>query len=333
MANADRGQSSAQASAVQSQAGKGLHISGSSAVHSAVKADGGASASADAGGNNGTTSDNGTSTDNSTTTAAPDNDNGTSSDNGTTTDVPGNDNGTLSDNSTTTAEPGVNSTTEAPVVDTTTGAASTTAAASGNGSVLIGGGPVQTGVSYPPIVDGPSPPAQVPGVWAALDALRGKPALTAEEIQAILAAAHAGEDYPILAEIPNQTGFNCANVKQAGFYADTDSRFVASTSFISLILFLFTKVRRIEPHNINLNKTKQNYTTLHHITPHYTTLHHITPHYTTLHHIAPHYTTLHYITPHYTTLHHITPHYSTLHDITLHFNYSTLYYIILHYIF
>lgn len=89
---------------------------------------------------------------------------------------------------------------------------------------LVGGGPVQTGVVYPPIVEGGDAPPQDPGVWDALDALRGKPALQAEEIQAILATAQEGVDYPNLAEIPDQTNFNCANVKQAGFYADSDSR-------------------------------------------------------------------------------------------------------------
>jgi len=88
----------------------------------------------------------------------------------------------------------------------------------------VGGGPIITGVVYPPIVEGGSPPPQVPGVWDALDQLRGRPAYGVDEIQDLLAAAKPDVDYPIIADIPDQISFSCANVKQAGYYADTDFR-------------------------------------------------------------------------------------------------------------
>lgn len=70
------------------------------------------------------------------------------------------------------------------------------------------------GVVYPDIVSpGGIPPPQNPGVWDALDLLRGRGALISDEIQLILATAQPGKDYPILSDLPD-TSFNCANVKQ-----------------------------------------------------------------------------------------------------------------------
>ena len=60
---------------------------------------------------------------------------------------------------------------------------------------------------------GGTPPVQNPGVWDALDSLRGKGALIADEIILILATAVAGTDYPNYADMP-ETSFNCASVKQ-----------------------------------------------------------------------------------------------------------------------
>jgi hypothetical protein len=64
--------------------------------------------------------------------------------------------------------------------------------------------------------------AQVPGVWDALDGLRGKAALLTDPIQALLASAVPGKDYPTLAAVPDVKAFDCEKTHQAGFYADTD---------------------------------------------------------------------------------------------------------------
>jgi hypothetical protein len=78
---------------------------------------------------------------------------------------------------------------------------------------------VRTNAHYN-IASQPNP--QNPIVWEALDALRGRNALTIDEILNILAYAVAGKDYPIYNEVPN-TRFSCEKVHQAGFYADTDA--------------------------------------------------------------------------------------------------------------
>ncbi|OWA51019.1 hypothetical protein BV898_15521 [Hypsibius exemplaris] len=90
------------------------------------------------------------------------------------------------------------------------------------GDDSVGGGPVETGVIFPPIVEGGTPPPQVPGVWDALDVLRGRTRIPDEELSALVAAAKPGVDYPDMGCIPDQVSFNCANVKQPGYYADTD---------------------------------------------------------------------------------------------------------------
>ncbi|GAU93642.1 hypothetical protein RvY_05550-2 [Ramazzottius varieornatus] len=66
-------------------------------------------------------------------------------------------------------------------------------------------------------------PAQNPNVFVALDQLRGSDALTATEIQALMSNAYAGTTYPTYSYIP-QTTFSCSQVKQFGFYADTETR-------------------------------------------------------------------------------------------------------------
>jgi len=63
---------------------------------------------------------------------------------------------------------------------------------------------------------------QSPGVWSALDRLRGHDRLGVEDIRALLQTARAGQDYPNLAEIP-AGNFDCASVKP-GFYADIDTK-------------------------------------------------------------------------------------------------------------
>lgn len=64
--------------------------------------------------------------------------------------------------------------------------------------------------------------AQSPGVWSALDQLRGKAKLSIEDISALLTSAKPGQDYPNLASIP-EGNFDCASVKP-GFYADVDTK-------------------------------------------------------------------------------------------------------------
>lgn len=64
--------------------------------------------------------------------------------------------------------------------------------------------------------------AQSPGVWSALDQLRGKAKLSIEDISALLISAKPGQDYPNLAAIP-EGNFDCASVKP-GFYADIDTK-------------------------------------------------------------------------------------------------------------
>jgi len=117
-------------------------------------------------------------------------------------------------------------------------------------------------VVYPEILEGGLAPPQVPGVWDALDDLRGKPALGVEEIQDLLAAAKPDGDYPVLAEIPDQTGFNCANVKQAGYYADTDFRCQVfrrcdidgtETSYLCPNLTLFNQITLVCDWYYNIN--------------------------------------------------------------------------------
>ncbi|GAU95087.1 hypothetical protein RvY_06764 [Ramazzottius varieornatus] len=60
---------------------------------------------------------------------------------------------------------------------------------------------------------------QNPKVFSALDVLRGKSPLQTDEIRQIYANAQPGQDFPILSEIP-QSNIDCAQFKQAGFYAD-----------------------------------------------------------------------------------------------------------------
>ncbi|OQV17727.1 hypothetical protein BV898_08184 [Hypsibius exemplaris] len=61
---------------------------------------------------------------------------------------------------------------------------------------------------------------QVPKVWDALAKLRGKGALTAEQIQNLYPNAVAGQDFPNILVIPDR-GIDCGAFKQPGFYADS----------------------------------------------------------------------------------------------------------------
>ena len=63
------------------------------------------------------------------------------------------------------------------------------------------------------------PGDQVPVVWQALDALRGKTMLTSEQEQDLINNAVAGNDYPINAVVP-PSGFSCNGLAH-GYYADT----------------------------------------------------------------------------------------------------------------
>ncbi|OQV17725.1 hypothetical protein BV898_08182 [Hypsibius exemplaris] len=60
---------------------------------------------------------------------------------------------------------------------------------------------------------------QVPKVWDALKKLRGKDALTAEQIQALYPNAVSGKDYPDITVIPDPRPITCDSSKP-GFYAD-----------------------------------------------------------------------------------------------------------------
>ncbi|OQV17712.1 hypothetical protein BV898_08169 [Hypsibius exemplaris] len=70
------------------------------------------------------------------------------------------------------------------------------------------------GVAY----GGPANGDQVPKVWDALAKLRGKGALTAEQIQELYPNAVAGKDFPNNLVIPARS-INCGSVKP-GFIAD-----------------------------------------------------------------------------------------------------------------
>ena len=82
-----------------------------------------------------------------------------------------------------------------------------------------------TGAVYPEIVEGGSPPPQNPSIWDALDVLRGGPHVPDDQVTDLLTNAKPDVDYPVLSEIPDVKSFSCVNVKQAGYYADTDFRY------------------------------------------------------------------------------------------------------------
>ncbi|OQV26198.1 hypothetical protein BV898_00317 [Hypsibius exemplaris] len=63
---------------------------------------------------------------------------------------------------------------------------------------------------------------QQPKLWDALAKLRGKAALTAEQIQAIYPNAVAGTDYPNLVVVPTPRTIQCDPMKP-GFYADSSA--------------------------------------------------------------------------------------------------------------
>ncbi|OWA50687.1 hypothetical protein BV898_15197 [Hypsibius exemplaris] len=75
------------------------------------------------------------------------------------------------------------------------------------------------GVAYAGNVNG----NQQPKLWDALSMLRGKTALTAEEIQAVVPNAVAGTDYPNLLVIPTPRTIQC-DTNKPGFYADSSAQ-------------------------------------------------------------------------------------------------------------
>lgn len=92
--------------------------------------------------------------------------------------------------------------------------------------------------------------AQSPGVWSALDQLRGKAKLSIEDIRALLIDGKPGEDYPNLTTIP-EGNFDCGAVKQAGFYADVDTKCQVirrcdingnQTSYLCPVLTVFNQI-------------------------------------------------------------------------------------------
>ncbi|XP_055341369.1 uncharacterized protein LOC129590258 [Paramacrobiotus metropolitanus] len=61
--------------------------------------------------------------------------------------------------------------------------------------------------------------------WRALDTLRGRQAMSTEDITMFMMTAVPGTDYPAYSNIPGNPFFNCAtSVHQPGFYADTTTR-------------------------------------------------------------------------------------------------------------
>ncbi|OQV13993.1 hypothetical protein BV898_11765 [Hypsibius exemplaris] len=64
---------------------------------------------------------------------------------------------------------------------------------------------------------------QSPGIWDALDKLRGHLAIPTADIQELYYSVVPGTDFPIYSVIPD-TGFLCTSVNQAGYYADVDTR-------------------------------------------------------------------------------------------------------------
>ncbi|GAV06551.1 hypothetical protein RvY_16517 [Ramazzottius varieornatus] len=79
--------------------------------------------------------------------------------------------------------------------------------------------------AYPPIASTNNYPVlQVPPVWEALDVLRGRKALSAYEIQVLLAGAVPVVNYPAFDTFPSGTSFDCASVNQSGYYADVETR-------------------------------------------------------------------------------------------------------------
>ncbi|XP_055340982.1 uncharacterized protein LOC129590033 [Paramacrobiotus metropolitanus] len=63
---------------------------------------------------------------------------------------------------------------------------------------------------------------QSPGVFSALDRLRGKSKLSNDDIRSLVLTAKPGQDYPDLTSIPEST-FDC-NAHKPGFYADVSQR-------------------------------------------------------------------------------------------------------------
>ena len=95
-----------------------------------------------------------------------------------------------------------------------------------------------TGAVYPEIVEGGSPPPQNPSIWDALDVLRGGPHVPDDQVTDLLTNAKPDVDYPVLSDIPDVKSFSCVNVKQAGYYADTDYRYLNA----KIIAFFHGKV-------------------------------------------------------------------------------------------
>jgi len=67
--------------------------------------------------------------------------------------------------------------------------------------------------------------AQSPGVWDALDQLKGSSnrALTVDQIQELFLTVKPGEDFPLTSSLPQQPNIDCAQFHQPGFYADVDA--------------------------------------------------------------------------------------------------------------
>jgi hypothetical protein len=185
---AGKGAAAGSGASVQKATGNKIAVSGSASSSSGVNGEGESSSEAEAAGGS---SSEGTTESSEATTAAP-------------------------------AEESTAAATEAAPEETTTAKASATTAKAASSKAPV----KATSKAAPakPANKGAQGEAgaQSPGVWAALDGLRGKAPLLTEEIQSLLASAVAGKDYPILAAVPDVKTFDCEKTHQAGFYADTD---------------------------------------------------------------------------------------------------------------
>lgn len=64
---------------------------------------------------------------------------------------------------------------------------------------------------------------QVPGVWDALDQLRGHPSLPTPDITDLFYNVQPGVDFPVYSEIP-KTSFDCKKLYKSGYFADPEAQ-------------------------------------------------------------------------------------------------------------
>ncbi|GAU96809.1 hypothetical protein RvY_08196 [Ramazzottius varieornatus] len=64
---------------------------------------------------------------------------------------------------------------------------------------------------------------QNPGVWDALDQLRGHPSLPTPDISDLFYSVQPGVDFPVYSEIP-KTSFDCKKLYKSGYFADPEAQ-------------------------------------------------------------------------------------------------------------